>query len=96
MSFGGNSMELNNVENFSDWDKWKKTLSKAVHMGEAMGMSEETIDKFGYRVGNFLSAAIDPENREQRVLQELWRVGDDHDRKNLSKLIVKMVKLDEK
>lgn len=87
-------MELNNIENFKDWDKWKKTLHNAVNIGEAVGMSEETIDKLGYRVGTFLASTVDPENREHRVLQELWRVGDDEDRKTLSKLVVKMVKTD--
>jgi len=87
-------MELKNIDSFNDWEKWKKTLAKAVNIGEAVGLSEETIDKIGYRIGNILSATVDPENREQRVLQELWKVGDENDRKTLSKVIVKMVQND--
>lgn len=34
-------------------------------------------------------------NREQRVLQELWKAGDDNDRKALSRMIVKMVQNDD-
>lgn len=89
-------MNLKNSEMLSDWDKWKKSLARAVNVGHSMGMSDETIDKIGVKVGNFLSAAIDPENREQRVLQELWKSGDDGDRKTLSKMIVKMVETDDK
>lgn len=89
-------MDLKNVKTLSDWDAWKNTLSKAVNLGEAVGLSEKTIDNVAYKIGNTLSAAVDPENREERVLQELWKVGDDSDRKTLAKLIVKMVEADDK
>lgn len=87
-------MDLKNVDNLSDWKKWKRTLAKSVEMGEMVGLSEETISKIGVKIGNFLSSSVDPENREQRVLQELWKVGDNEDRKVLSKIIVKMVEND--
>lgn len=89
-------MDFENSETLRDWDKWKNTLSKAVNLGEAVGLSEKTIDNVAYKIGNTLSAAVDPENREERVLQELWKVGDDSDRKTLAKLIVKMVETDER
>lgn len=84
-------MDLENVKTLSDWDKWKDTLGKAVNVGERIGMSESTIDGIATKVGDFLSANVDPENREQRVLQELWRSGDDNDRKTLAKMLVNMV-----
>lgn len=87
-------MDIKNVENLSNWDKWKDTLGKAVNIGEKMGMSEDTIDSIGTKVGYFLSANVDPENREQRVLQELWRSGDDYDRKVLTKMLINMVQKD--
>lgn len=89
-------MGLNNIESFNDWDKWKKTLSKAVNLGEAMGFSEDTVEKIGFRIGNVLSATVDPENREHKLLQELWKSGDDSDRKALSRMIIKMVQTDDK
>lgn len=87
-------MEINN-SNFEDWDKWKNSISKAVKLGQTVGLSEDTIENLGQKIGSFLSATTDPENREQRLLQELWRSGDDHDRKTLSKMIVKMVETDD-
>lgn len=89
-------MDFGNVKTLNDWDDWKKTLSKAVNIGEAIGMSEKTIDNIAYRIGNTLSSTVDPENREERVLQELWKVGDENDKKILAKLIVKMVETDNK
>ncbi len=87
-------MEMKRAEFINDWHDWKLTLKKAVDMGETVGLSENTIEKIGVKVGSFLSSNVDPENREQRLLQELWRVGDDADRKALSGMIVKMVQSD--
>jgi len=89
-------MEMNKTDYFTHWDKWKDTLRKAVNLGESVGMSQNTIENIGVKVGDFLAARVDPENREQRLLQELWKVGDDDDRKALSRMIVKMVETDEK
>jgi hypothetical protein len=87
-------MDLKNVDMLSDWDKWKQTLGTAVNIGQKMGMSENTIDAIGTKVGDLLNANVDPENREQRVLQELWRSGNDNDRKTLTKMLVNMVQKD--
>lgn len=89
-------MDFEKSETLSEWSKWKSTLSKAVNIGEAVGLSQETIDNIALKLGNTLNAVIDPENREQRVLQELWKVGDDDERKTLAKLIVNMVRTDKK
>ncbi|MCR4434634.1 MAG: DUF3243 domain-containing protein [Clostridiales bacterium] len=88
-------MELNNVKSFSDWDSWKQTMAKAINLGETVGFSEETIKKIGFRIGNFLSANVDPENREHRLLHELWKVGDDSERMVLTKMLVKMVQAED-
>lgn len=89
-------MEINRVDAFTDWENWKSTLGKAVNLGESVGMSENTIEKLAVKVGSFLAARVDPENREQRLLQELWKVADDSERKLLAGLIVKMVETDVK
>lgn len=89
-------MEINRAETFTQWEQWKGTLAKAVSMAEMVGMSESTIDKLAQRIGTILSASVDPENREQRLLQELWKVGDDKDRAVLAKLVVKMLQTDVK
>ncbi len=61
-----------------------------------MVCSEETIDKIALKMGTDVVSTIDPENREQGLLQELWKVGDDNDRAVLAKLLVKMLETDVK
>ncbi|MEN6324729.1 MAG: DUF3243 domain-containing protein [Syntrophomonas sp.] len=87
-------MEINKSETFSHWDEWKGMLAKAVSVAEIVGMSEKTIEMIGVKIGNILSAGVDPENREQRLLKELWKVGNDNDRAVLTKLIIKMLQTD--
>lgn len=89
-------MEFNQSETFTHWENWKGTLAKAISLAEMVGMSEKTIVKIASKIGMILSAKVDPENREQRLLQELWKVGDNSDREVLAKLLVKMLQADVK
>lgn len=80
------------VERFSDWDDWKKTLGQAVELGNTVGMSDDTIVAVGSKIGDFLDSVIDPENREQRVIKELWDVATEEEQKALTSILIKMVK----
>lgn len=68
-------MDLKNIDIIEDWDKWKKTLLRAVSLGENVGLSNHTIEDIGVKVGEFLASNVDPENPEQRVLKELFNAG---------------------
>lgn len=89
-------MEFKYNETINEWDKWKEALAKAVNFGEKIGFSDETIEKIGYKIGNFLSEKVDPENREQRLLQELWKSGNNEDKKALTGMIANMVQSGDK
>lgn len=73
------------------WQAWKKTLGKAVKTAEMAGLSENTVDQFAYRLGDFLAHNLDPANREQRLLKELWEVGGEGEKKALAKMITRLV-----
>lgn len=81
-------MDINLLD---DWDKWKETLAKTVNVGEGVGFSGDTIDKAAFKVGNFLTSFVDPRNKEEHLLKELWEAADEEERKTLAKIIVKMV-----
>ena len=78
------------MSKIDDWDDWKNILGKAVNLGETIGMSENTINKVAERIGTFLSNNIEPRSNEERLLKELWDVGDDVDRQTLAKLVTKI------
>jgi hypothetical protein len=73
------------------FDKWKTFLSERVEQAKAAGMSEETISKLAFQIGEFLEDKVDPKNGEERLLQELWQAGTEEERKTLARLMVKLV-----
>jgi hypothetical protein len=90
---GGVKMDLDN-KLIEDWDKWKKTLYNVISVGEKVGLSEETITNLGSKIGEFLSSNVDPENREQRLLKELFEVANEKEKETLTGLIIKMIQRD--
>lgn len=81
-------METPILESF---DQWKNFLSKQVNQAEGAGVSQNSIVDAATRIGNFLSDKVDPKNREQRLLKELWDKGSQDERHSLASVITKMV-----
>lgn len=73
-----------------NWNDWRKTLGKAVDLGETVGMSDKTITNVAEKVGAFLSNNVDPHNDEERLLKEMWDVASEEDREVLARLVVKI------
>ncbi len=73
------------------FDKWKSFLSERVNQAQAAGMGEETISKLAYQIGEFLEDKVDPKNGEERLLQQLWQVGSEEERKTMARMMVKLV-----
>lgn len=78
------------MEIMENWHDWKKTLGKAVDLGETVGMSEKSITNVSEKVGTYLSNHVHPHNDEERLLKEMWDAADDEDRKVLAKIVVKI------
>jgi hypothetical protein len=83
-------MEEEKMAKINDWGEWKKTLGKAVDLGETVGMSDKSITNVAEKVGAFLSNNVDPRNDEERLLKEMWDAADAEDRNVLAKLVVKI------
>ena len=73
------------------FDKWKTFLADRVDQAKKAGMSEDTIAKLAFQIGEFLDNKVDPKNEEERLLKELWDVGDENERKTIARLMVKYV-----
>lgn len=74
----------------SNFDTWKKFLGERVTAAKDMGLNEETISKLAFEIGEFLDNKVDPKNDEERVLKELWDVGDESERKTIARMMVKL------
>lgn len=81
-------MEMPVVESF---EQWKGFLSQQVKSAKQAGANENSIIDSATRMGEFLADKVDPKNREQRLLKELWDSGSDPERHALAAMITKMV-----
>ena len=68
------------------FEKWKSFLHDRVEKARKAGMSDETIANLAYQIGEFLDEHVDPKNEEERLLKELWDVGEGQGRKTIDRL----------
>ncbi len=80
------------IETDTTWHEWKNMLGRFVHSGKAVGMSQERMEDMAYGIGEFFANHVDPGNREQRLLKELWEQGNQSEKEALASLITRMVK----
>lgn len=73
------------------FDRWKSFLAERVDQAKKAGMSDETIGKLAFQIGEFLENKVDPKNDEERLLKALWDVGNEEERKTIARLMVKFV-----
>lgn len=78
------------IETDTSWHEWKRVLGKFVDAGQIVGVSEKGIDNMAYTVGQFLANHVDPGNREQRLIKELWEQGNEDEKRVLASLIARM------
>lgn len=74
------------------FQKWKTFLGDRVEQAERAGMSDDSIAKLAVQIGEYLSDKVDPENKEERVLKELWAVADQNEKHAIAKCMVKLAK----
>ncbi|MCF6136488.1 DUF3243 domain-containing protein [Pseudalkalibacillus berkeleyi] len=75
------------MENFQTF---KDYLGDQVHKGEKLGLGEEGLTKGAKRVADYLAKHEEPRNREEKVLNELWNVANEDERKHMAHVLVKL------
>ncbi len=73
------------------WESWKQTLAEAVQRGQSMGMSHDQLASRAEQIGDILAQNVNPQNPEQRVLQELWTSASEEEQQAIASAIIKMV-----
>ncbi|MEW4369591.1 DUF3243 domain-containing protein [Paenibacillus kandeliae] len=75
-----------------DFESFRSYLGKRIQMAETIGLSEESLAKVTQKIADYLAKHEQPQNSEEKLLYELWKVGDDDQRHKLAHMLVKMVK----
>ncbi len=78
-------------EILSSFEGFKDYLSDKVEKADKLGLNEEQIAKAAQKVGDYLAAKEEPRNREEKLLQELWKAGNEEEQHKLAHLLVKLV-----
>lgn len=73
------------------FEQWKEFLSNQVGQAKHAGANENSIVEAATKIGGFLADKVDPRNREQRLLKELWETGNQEERHALASMVTKMV-----
>lgn len=79
---------LSVLDNFSTW---KEFLADKIDKAKDYGMSNDTITNLAQHVGDYLSQHVEPENKEERVLLELWNAASEEEQRAIASTMVKLV-----
>lgn len=74
----------------ADFDSFQTYLNKRIQLAESIGLNEEQIAKAAEKVAGYLAANEEPRNSEEKLLQELWKVGSPEEQHQLAHLLVKL------
>lgn len=74
-----------------NFDSWKSFLQNRLEQAKNHGMSDETITNIAEHVGNYLAKNVEPNDKEQAVIKELWNVASEEEQTALASTMVKLV-----
>jgi hypothetical protein len=74
-----------------DFDEFKEYLGKRIKLAESIGLGEEQMAIIAQKVADYLASHEDPRNSEEKLLQELWKVGTEEECHKLAHMLVRLV-----
>jgi 5'-deoxynucleotidase YfbR-like HD superfamily hydrolase len=74
----------------SSFSEFKRYLGAKIEMAQNLGLDEEQIAKVAQKVANYLASNEEPRNTEEKLLQELWKVGTQEEQHKLAHLLIKL------
>lgn len=77
-------------EILKNFGEFKAYLAIRIELAENFGLNEEQLAVVAQKVAGYLANHEEPRNREEKLLQELWKVGSKDEQHYLSHLLVKL------
>ncbi|MBX9975472.1 DUF3243 domain-containing protein [Cytobacillus firmus] len=74
----------------SSFDEFKSYLAERIELGKKLGLNEEQLAVTAEKVANYLAENVEPKNREEQLLKELWKAGNDEERHKLAHMLVRL------
>jgi hypothetical protein len=73
-----------------DFEDFKSYLGKRIELGANIGLKEEHLAMIAEKVAGYLAANEEPRNSEEKLLQELWKVGTQEEQHKLAHMLVRL------
>jgi hypothetical protein len=73
-----------------DFEDFKSYLSKRIELGANIGLGEEQMAMIAEKVAGYLANHEQPRNSEEKLLQELWKVGTQEEQHKLAHMLVRL------
>ncbi|MFJ5717585.1 DUF3243 domain-containing protein [Neobacillus sp. NPDC093127] len=80
-----------NGDSLTSFDDFREYLRGKVNLGKKLGMDEEQLANSAQKVADYLADKQPPKNSEERLLQELWKVGKEDEQHKLAHMLVRLV-----
>jgi hypothetical protein len=77
-------------EILQNFQQFKGYLARRIELAENIGLNEEQLALIAQKVAGYLAENEEPRNSEEKLLQELWKVGNEQEQHKLSHLLVKL------
>lgn len=74
----------------NDFEQFRGYLAKRIKLAESIGLGEEQMAVIAQKVADYLVSHEEPRNREEKLLQELWKVGTEEERHKLAHMLVRL------
>lgn len=87
-----NTSEEKKQEILESFQGFLDYLKKQVNRGEKIGLGDEQLAKGAERVAEYLKNHEEPKNSEEKLLQELWVVADEDEKRHIARTLVKLTK----
>lgn len=72
------------------FDDFKSFLGNRIDLAKRIGVGEEQLALAAEKIAAYLAEHETPRNSEEKLLQELWKVGTDEERHKLAHMLVKL------
>lgn len=75
----------------NEFNEFKSYLNNQLSKGKKLGLSDEVLAKGAKFVADHLAKNEEPRNSEQKLLQEMWKVAGEEEKKHIALVLVKMI-----
>ncbi|AJY73579.1 DUF3243 domain-containing protein [Paenibacillus beijingensis] len=72
------------------FDDFKSFLGNRIDLAKRIGLGEEQLAVAAEQIASYLAKNETPRNNEEKLLQELWKVGKEEERHKLAHMLVRL------